>query len=62
MFSHIILSIVSALFVNASDFSSYTCNECFSNFGKYCLNDNDYTKGNCFDPYDTTTAIKYSTN
>ena len=25
-------------------------------------NDNDFTKGNCFDPYDTSIAIKYSTN
>ena len=57
-----IFSIVSALFVNAADFSSYSCNDCFANSGKYCLNDNDYTKGNCFDPYDTTTATKYTTN
>ena len=50
------------MFVNAADLSSYKCNECLTNSGKYCLNDNDYTKGSCFDPYDAATAKKYSTN
>ena len=56
MLSQFIFSIVLALFVNATDLSSYKCNECFTNSGKYCLNDNDYTKGSCFDPYDAATA------
>ena len=62
MRSSLIFNIVSTLFVNAAEVSSYSCNDCFANSGKYCLNDNDFTKGNCFDPYDTSIAIKYSTN
>ena len=45
-------------FANAADFSNYSCSDCLLNQGKYCLDEQDYTKGYCFNPYGTDTASK----
>jgi len=35
------------------------CYECMSNEGMYCLDDADFTLGNCCNPYDSTYRADY---